>query len=44
MAQSLKRVLALPADTIVHPGHGPDTTIGRERLQNPYIHYFEQFR
>lgn len=42
MAQSLKRVLALPVDTIVHPGHGPDTTIGRERLQNPYIHYFEQ--
>src|SRR6266436_7947943 len=22
---------------IVHPGHGPDTTIGRERLTNPFL-------
>jgi len=21
----------------VHPGHGPDTTIGRERRTNPYV-------
>ena len=22
---------------IVHPGHGPDTTIGRERATNPFV-------
>ena len=24
-------------DTVVHPGHGPDTTIGRERRTNPFL-------
>ena len=24
-------------DAIVHPGHGPDTTIGRERATNPFL-------
>ena len=28
---SVRRLLALPADTVVHPGHGPDTTVGAER-------------
>ncbi len=38
MAASLERVaLALPDDTVVHPGHGPDTTIGRERSTNPFL-------
>lgn len=27
----------LPDATIVHPGHGPDTTIGREKRLNPYV-------
>jgi len=26
-----ERLLALPDDTVVHTGHGPDTTIGEER-------------
>jgi glyoxylase-like metal-dependent hydrolase (beta-lactamase superfamily II) len=26
-----------PDDTVVHPGHGPDTTIGRERRSNPFV-------
>jgi glyoxylase-like metal-dependent hydrolase (beta-lactamase superfamily II) len=35
---SLKgRVLALPDDTIVVPGHGPETTIGEERETNPFL-------
>lgn len=35
---SLKgRVLALPDDTIVVPGHGPETTIGEERESNPFL-------
>lgn len=38
MRDSLHRVLmALPDDTCVCPGHGPDTTIGRERRSNPFI-------
>jgi glyoxylase-like metal-dependent hydrolase (beta-lactamase superfamily II) len=38
MLESLARVV-LPLDdaTVVHPGHGPDTTIGRERATNPYL-------
>ena len=36
--QSLKgRLLALPDDTFVIPGHGPETTIGAERRANPYL-------
>jgi glyoxylase-like metal-dependent hydrolase (beta-lactamase superfamily II) len=31
------RLLALPPDTLVIPGHGPDTTIGRERAGNPFL-------
>ncbi len=28
----------LPPDTVVWPGHGPQTTIGRELRTNPYLH------
>ena len=31
-----ERLLTLPDETIVHPGHGPETTIGRERATNPF--------
>lgn len=37
MAQSLARVAELPASVIVHPGHGPRTTIGRELETNPFL-------
>ena len=38
MQTSLLRVpLALPDETVVRPGHGPDTTIGRERATNPFL-------
>jgi glyoxylase-like metal-dependent hydrolase (beta-lactamase superfamily II) len=30
------KLFALPADTRVFPGHGPATTLGRERASNPY--------
>jgi glyoxylase-like metal-dependent hydrolase (beta-lactamase superfamily II) len=32
-----ERVLALPDDTRVVPGHGPLTTIGEERETNPFL-------
>ncbi|HUK69912.1 MAG TPA: MBL fold metallo-hydrolase [Streptosporangiaceae bacterium] len=36
--ESLARVcLPLPADVVVLPGHGPDTTIGAERATNPFV-------
>ena len=31
------KLLPLPDDTIVFPGHGPSTTIGREREANPFL-------
>jgi glyoxylase-like metal-dependent hydrolase (beta-lactamase superfamily II) len=31
MARSLARVLELPDETRVYPGHGPETTVGAER-------------
>ncbi len=32
-----KKLLVLPDDTAVHPGHGPSTTIGREKRHNPFL-------
>lgn len=35
---SLRRVvLPLADETVVHPGHGPDTTVGVERSTNPFL-------
>jgi hydroxyacylglutathione hydrolase len=35
---SIRNVLfAFGDDAIVHPGHGPDTTIGQERRTNPFL-------
>jgi hydroxyacylglutathione hydrolase len=31
------KLLQLPDDTVVHPGHGPRTTIGEERQSNPFL-------
>jgi glyoxylase-like metal-dependent hydrolase (beta-lactamase superfamily II) len=36
--RSIKEVLfTLPDDTVVYPGHGPQTTVGREKRTNPWI-------
>ncbi len=32
-----EKLLPLPDQTRVFPGHGDDTTIGRERLENPFL-------
>ena len=30
-------VLTLPADTVLYSGHGPSTTVERERIGNPFL-------
>ncbi|MDX6254353.1 MAG: hydroxyacylglutathione hydrolase [Frankiales bacterium] len=37
MRESLRQVLRLADETLVLPGHGGLTTIGRERATNPYL-------
>ncbi|MDI6827389.1 MAG: MBL fold metallo-hydrolase [Armatimonadota bacterium] len=37
MASIHERLLILDDSTIVYPGHGPATTIGKERANNPWI-------
>jgi hydroxyacylglutathione hydrolase len=37
LSRSLARIAELPAETIVYPGHGPSTTIDRERRLNPFL-------
>ncbi len=37
IVRSLARVLTLPEETLVYPGHGPETTIADEKTGNPFI-------
>ncbi len=37
MSSISKIILEYPDDTIIYPGHGPATTIGAEKQNNPYI-------
>ncbi|OGN95837.1 MAG: hypothetical protein A2Y89_01920 [Chloroflexi bacterium RBG_13_51_18] len=32
-----KKLMVLPDDTVIYPGHGRETTIGAERRDNPYV-------
>ncbi len=34
------KLMILPDNTAVYPGHGPDTTIGTERSDNPFLQNF----
>jgi len=33
----MTRILTLGDDVVIHPGHGPESTVGRERLTNPFL-------
>lgn len=33
----LEKVWDMPEDTVIHPGHGPETTLGEEKASNPYL-------
>jgi hydroxyacylglutathione hydrolase len=37
LEKSLDRIISLPENTVVYPGHGPATTIGAERETNPFL-------
>lgn len=37
IASIRNKLLTLPDETIVYPGHGPDTTIGQEKQFNPFL-------
>ena len=37
LQQSIRRIMALPAETQLLPGHGHPTTLAEERAQNPYV-------
>ncbi len=41
MMESLKRIMTLPNDLWVYPGHGEATTIGQEKKMNPYLYYLK---
>jgi len=32
-----KKIYPLPDETIIYPGHGPETTLGIEKKENPYL-------
>jgi glyoxylase-like metal-dependent hydrolase (beta-lactamase superfamily II) len=37
LARSLERICMLPDETVLYPGHGPATTLGREKAENPFL-------
>ena len=38
----MEKVILLPPDTRILPGHGPSSTIGRERTGNPFLEPFNE--
>lgn len=37
VGNNLEKILTLPDETIVCPGHGPMTTVGEEKIHNPFF-------
>ncbi|MBI4848594.1 MAG: MBL fold metallo-hydrolase [Nitrospirae bacterium] len=37
LKESFKRIISLPDDTVILSGHGPETTVGREKEENFFV-------
>ena len=37
IASIREQLLIMPEETVIHPGHGPTSTIGQERRDNPFL-------
>jgi glyoxylase-like metal-dependent hydrolase (beta-lactamase superfamily II) len=37
VASIQEKLFTLPDDSVVLPGHGPPTTVGREKRSNPFV-------
>lgn len=37
LARSLERIVALGDEVVIYPGHGLASTVGRERVENPFL-------
>jgi hydroxyacylglutathione hydrolase len=37
LRNNLEKILTLPDETIICPGHGPMTTVGEEKAHNPFF-------
>jgi len=37
LRNNLEKILTLPNDTVLCPGHGPMTTVGEEKNHNPFF-------
>ncbi|AWT60523.1 MAG: putative hydrolase [Candidatus Moanabacter tarae] len=38
LAKSIReKIYTLPDETIIYPGHGPETTVGEEKRNNPFL-------
>ncbi|MBR5924442.1 MAG: MBL fold metallo-hydrolase [Bacteroidales bacterium] len=38
----MEKLIFLPGETVIYPGHGPASTIARERIQNPFLEPFNE--
>ncbi len=39
LTESLKRLLTLPPETVIYPGHGPTSTLAQECRSNPWLRW-----
>jgi hydroxyacylglutathione hydrolase len=37
LAKIKSELFSLPDDTVIYPGHGPETTVGFEKIYNPFV-------